>query len=96
MIRLSEIKLTLAQAEQPQAALRAAVAGVLGVDEAALGALVVFKRSFDARKAELMAVYIVDVALADPALAAKLNAFRKQQREKVAQADAELQATLGG
>jgi hypothetical protein len=30
-------------------------------------ALQVFKRSFDARKAELLAVYIVDIALADAA-----------------------------
>ena len=67
MIRLSEIKLTLAQAEQPQAPLRAAAAGILGLDETALGEVQVFKRSFDARKAELMAVYIVDVTLADPA-----------------------------
>ncbi|HEX9718367.1 MAG TPA: NAD(P)/FAD-dependent oxidoreductase [Ramlibacter sp.] len=67
MIRLSEIKLTLAQAEQPQAALRAAAAHALRLHESDLGALQVFKRSFDARKAELTAVYIVDVALADPA-----------------------------
>ena len=67
MIRLSEIKLTLAQAEQPQAALRAAAAHALRLHESDLGALKVFKRSFDARKAELTAVYIVDVALADPA-----------------------------
>jgi uncharacterized FAD-dependent dehydrogenase len=66
MIRLSEIKLTLAQAEEPQATLRAAAARVLGLDPGDLGALAVFKRSFDARKAELTAVYIVDVALADP------------------------------
>ncbi len=74
MIRLSEIKLTLAQAEQPQAPLRAAAAGILGLDESALGEVQVFKRSFDARKAELLAVYIVDVALADPALEAQLLA----------------------
>ena len=67
MIRLSEIKLTLAQAEQPQAALRAAASRVLGLGESDLGPLQVFKRSFDARKAELIAVYIVDVALADDA-----------------------------
>jgi len=67
MIRLSEIKLTLALAEQPQAALRAAAAHALRLHESDLGALQVFKRSFDARKAELTAVYIVDVALADPA-----------------------------
>jgi uncharacterized FAD-dependent dehydrogenase len=74
MIRVSEIKLTLAQAEQPQAALRAAAAGILGLDETALGEVQVFKRSFDARKAELMAVYIVDVALAESAAEAPLLA----------------------
>ncbi|MEO8656791.1 MAG: FAD-dependent oxidoreductase, partial [Ramlibacter sp.] len=74
MIRLSEIKLTLAQAEQPRAPLRAAAAGILGLHEDALGEVQVFKRSFDARKAELMAVYIVDVALADPAAEAPLLA----------------------
>jgi len=76
MIRVSEIKLALAQAEAPHEALRAAVAQVLGVVPAALASVDVFKRSFDARKAELLAVYIVDVALADaaqePALLARL------------------------
>ena len=67
MIRLSEIKLTLAQAEQPQPYLRAAAAGILGIDEGQIDTLAVFKRSFDARKAELLAVYIVDLGLADPA-----------------------------
>ena len=67
MIRLSEIKLTLAQAEQPDAPLRTAAAGMLGLPESAIASVQVFKRSFDARKAELMAVYIVDVALADAA-----------------------------
>ncbi|MGZ8370815.1 MAG: NAD(P)/FAD-dependent oxidoreductase [Caulobacteraceae bacterium] len=74
MIRLSEIKLTLAQAEQPQAPLHAAAAGILGLHEDALGEVQVFKRSFDARKAELMAVYIVDVTLADLAAEAPLLA----------------------
>jgi uncharacterized protein len=67
MIRISEIKLTLAQAEQPEPALRAAAAGILALSEADLAQVLVFKRSFDARKADLLAVYIVDVALADPA-----------------------------
>jgi hypothetical protein len=67
MIRLSEIKLTLAQAEQAEAPLRSAAAGILGLSESELASVQVFKRSFDARKAELMAVYIVDVALADAA-----------------------------
>jgi uncharacterized protein len=66
MIRLSEIKLTLAQAEQPDAPLRAAACGVLGLQPQDIAHVHVFKRSFDARKAELVAVYIVDVTLADP------------------------------
>jgi uncharacterized FAD-dependent dehydrogenase len=67
MIRLSEIKLTLAQAEEPQPVLRAAAARILGLEPGDLLAVHVFKRSFDARKADLVAVYIVDVTLADPA-----------------------------
>ncbi len=74
MIRISEIKLTLAQAEQPLAPLRAAAAGILGLPESALAEVQVFKRSFDARKPELMAVYIVDVALAEAAAEAPLLA----------------------
>jgi uncharacterized protein len=74
MIRLSEIKLTLAQAEQPQAVLAAAARRILGLGEDDLESVQVFKRSFDARKAELMAVFIVDVVLADPAHEAALLA----------------------
>ncbi|MDH4376381.1 MAG: FAD-dependent oxidoreductase [Ramlibacter sp.] len=69
MIRIAEIKLTLAQAESPEStevALRAAACGILGLPPEALGDIHVFKRSFDARKAELMAVFIVDITLADP------------------------------
>ena len=55
------------------AAARAA-AGLLGVAAADIATLAVFKRSFDARKAELLAVYIVDLALADPAHEAALLA----------------------
>jgi uncharacterized protein len=72
MIRLSEIKLTLAQAEQPDEPLCAAACGVLGLQPADLTHVHVFKRSFDARKAELMAVYIVDVTLADASREAEL------------------------
>jgi len=67
MIRLSEIKLTLAQAEHPEAPLRTTAAALLGLQSNDIARVDVFKRSFDARKAELMAVYIVDVTLADPA-----------------------------
>ncbi|MBA3772028.1 MAG: NAD(P)/FAD-dependent oxidoreductase [Ramlibacter sp.] len=65
MIRLCEIKLTLAQAEQPEPALRAAAQRLLGLRADDIAGVDVFKRSFDARKADLAAVYIVDVTLAD-------------------------------
>jgi uncharacterized protein len=69
MIRISEIKLQLAalpeEGAHPEAALRAAAAGILRIDAASIAKLHVHKRSFDARKAELFAVYIVDVELAD-------------------------------
>ncbi|MHA7602107.1 NAD(P)/FAD-dependent oxidoreductase [Alicycliphilus sp. T452] len=72
MLRLSELRLPLAALplepeRHPEAALRALAAQALGVDGGAIAALQVHKRSFDARKADLLAVYIVDVALADPA-----------------------------
>ncbi|QTD46032.1 NAD(P)/FAD-dependent oxidoreductase [Ottowia testudinis] len=66
MIRLSELRLPLSQAGAPDSALRAAAAQKLQLPEAAIAHLSVFKRSFDARKAELLAVYIVDVELTDP------------------------------
>jgi len=56
------------------AALHAASAQVLGVAPAAIASVHVFKRSFDARKADLAAVYIVDVMLADAAQEAVLLA----------------------
>ena len=78
MIRIAELRLPLAQAPSPLPALRAAAAAKLGLAPEALAEVSVFKRSFDARKAELLAVYIVDVALADaaaePALLARLAA----------------------
>jgi len=51
----------------PIHALRQLAAQVLGVDTSDIGTLQVFKRSFDARKADLLAVYIVDLTLADAA-----------------------------
>lgn len=71
MLRISEIKLPLAHDD---AALLQAIAGILGVPAAALAEHKVFKRSFDARKVDLLQVYIVDVALSDPALEASLLA----------------------
>ncbi len=52
----------------PVPALTALAARALGVEPSAIGELTVFKRSFDARKADLLAVYIVDVTLVDAAL----------------------------
>ena len=77
-IRLSEIRLPLSALPsdpdtQPEAALRARAAQALGlVDAADIATLRVFKRSFDARKVDLLAVYIVDIALADPTQQAAL------------------------
>ncbi len=48
----------------PEAELTRLAAAALGVPADAIATLHVHKRSFDARKAELLAVYIVDVALA--------------------------------
>ncbi|OGB45020.1 MAG: FAD-dependent oxidoreductase, partial [Burkholderiales bacterium RIFCSPLOWO2_12_FULL_65_40] len=56
----------------PEAALRAQAVQVLGLADTDIATLQVFKRSFDARKAALLAVYIVDIALADPAQEATL------------------------
>jgi len=50
----------------PLADLNRLAAQTLGLTEADLSDLQVFKRSFDARQAELRAVYIVDVALTQP------------------------------
>ena len=71
MLRLSEIKLPL---DPPADALAHAVQGLLGVDAAAIANVHVHKRSFDARKVDLLQVYIVDVTLADPADDARLLA----------------------
>ena len=62
MIRLSELKLPL---EHPAEALPALAAQTLGIKTSELIACHIFKRSFDARKADLLQVYIVDVEVAD-------------------------------
>ena len=49
---------------QPIEALRSLAAQALHIQPADIAELQVFKRSFDARKAQLQAVFIVDVALA--------------------------------
>jgi len=72
MIRLTELKLPLDHAED---ALPSLIAHTLGIAGSGIQTFHVHKRSFDARKAELLQVYIVDVTLTDaslePALLAK-------------------------
>ena len=69
MLRLSELKLSLAEAEiaqsPPHSPLTAAAATLLQLPLTDISDVDIYKRSFDARKVELQAVYIVDVHLAD-------------------------------
>ena len=51
----------------PVDALRELAAAALGIEPATIDQLHVFKRSFDARKADLLAVFIVDITLKDAA-----------------------------
>jgi uncharacterized FAD-dependent dehydrogenase len=71
MLRLSELKLPLDHAPE---ALTALIARTLDVPLEAIASHTVFKRSFDARKADLLTVYIADVQLADAGLEAALLA----------------------
>jgi len=68
MIRLTELKLPLEHAED---ALPKLIVKTLGIARDELLDFTVFKRSFDARKAELTKVHIADVRL-DPGLEANL------------------------
>ena len=61
MIRLTELKLPLEHAAD---ALLALIALTLGVAPEAITRFTIYKRSFDARKAQLLQVYIVDVEIA--------------------------------
>lgn len=61
MIRINDIKLPLDHSDE---ALRDAVLGRLGVDQAALQSFTVFKRSYDARKKHaIQLIYVIDAAL---------------------------------
>ena len=71
MLRLTEIKLPLAHADH---ALQDAILHTLEIALADLASFTVFKRSFDARKAEIMQVCIVDVVLGSVTLEAALLA----------------------
>ncbi len=65
MIRITELKLPLDHAAD---ALPLLIAKTLGIAVGELVSHIVFKHSFDARKPELIQVYIVDVALASSTL----------------------------
>ncbi len=65
MIRLTELKLPLDHTPDD---LNALVFKTLGIAPADVTQHSVFKRSYDARKAELLVVYIVDVAVTDSSL----------------------------
>ena len=62
----SETEADRAPAAHPMAALIRLSAQALGIIPDGIADLQVFKRSFDARKAELLAVFIVDVTLREP------------------------------
>ncbi|MCE2923290.1 MAG: NAD(P)/FAD-dependent oxidoreductase [Alphaproteobacteria bacterium] len=65
MIRLTELRLPL---HHPEDALRAAVLARLGIADAALKAMQVFRRGYDARKPQaIMLVYTLDCEVADEA-----------------------------
>ena len=70
----SETEADRAPVAHPVEALQRLCAQALGIDATAIASLQVFKRSFDARKADLLAVYIVDLSLADASLEAHLLA----------------------
>ncbi|RUP29944.1 MAG: NAD(P)/FAD-dependent oxidoreductase [Curvibacter sp.] len=83
MIRISELKLPLStlpadSSTQPVEALRAQAAQILGIAPADIATLHVHKRSFDARKPELLTVYIVDLTLQDSSAEAALLARHSQ------------------
>lgn len=69
MIRLSELKLALDHTPDD---LQALIQKTLGISAAELTRWHIFKRSFDARKAQVRVVYIVDVTLASAAIEAGL------------------------
>ncbi|MFM2034904.1 MAG: hypothetical protein RL459_169 [Pseudomonadota bacterium] len=70
----SETEADRAPVAHPIEALQRLCAQALGIDLADIARLDVFKRSFDARKADLLAVYIADVTLANASQEAALLA----------------------
>ena len=61
-------------APHPVAALRQLAEHALGISESDITSLTVFKRSFDARKQNLLVVYIIDISVSDAALEKSLLA----------------------
>ena len=81
MIRIAELKLPLSQVQydpenhtefHPTETLTQLAAERLGIAAQAIASLQVYKRSFDARKSALLAVYIADVTLVDASQEAAL------------------------
>ncbi|MFY0700621.1 MAG: hypothetical protein JXR04_07350, partial [Bermanella sp.] len=74
MIRITELALPL---DHPEDAIEAALLKRLGIKKADLIDLLVFKRSYDARKknSEIKFVYILDVTLKDEVEAQVLAKF---------------------
>jgi uncharacterized FAD-dependent dehydrogenase len=70
----SETEEDRAPLAHPTADLSRLCAAMLGIAISDIAHLHVFKRSFDARKAELLAVFIADITLTDPSLEAALLA----------------------
>ena len=68
----AETEADRAPVAHPVEALQALAAQALGIANTDIADLHIFKRSFDARKVDLLAVYIVDLTLADPAQEATL------------------------
>lgn len=70
----SETEADRAPVAHPVEALKRLCAQALGIDVHAIADLQVFKRSFDARKVDLLAVYIADITLTDASLESRLLA----------------------
>jgi uncharacterized FAD-dependent dehydrogenase len=68
----AETEADRAPVAHPVEALQALAAQALGIANTDIADLHIFKRSFDARKVDLLAVYIVDLTLTDPAQEAAL------------------------
>ena len=94
MIRLTEIKLPL---DHPEPALKAAILKRLAIKPEALVDFTVFRRAFDARKADISLIYTVDVTVKDEASVLKrgkrdthINVAPDMTYKFVAQAPAKL------